>query len=866
MNTKTFLALAAATGLICANLSAGPFQTVSVPDPTLVPASAGGDSLAPMLTPDGRFVLFSSTAANLATNANGAPLSQTFPAKLNVFLRDRTFGTTALISGNQSQFNGGNGDSLPSDVSTNGQFVAFESSASDLVPNDTNNVTDIFLRDTVSNITTLISVAPDGSPANGVSRSAVMTPDGRYVAFVSAASNLVSGDLNNICDVFLRDTWSNATTLISVGAKATTTSAPFTNSCESPEITPDGRYVAFYSTATNLVPGVSNPGEIYVRDIIGGTTICASLGVVTTNGAGAITNVFYDHCISADGQFVAYQTQGTTLALNSYPVGVVLRYNVATATTDIIDRNGYAPVGLNEEIRTLDMTPDGRFIVYLAYVAAFGPLSTIQTTGVKLWDAQTGTSIVVSGNTNITGVLCDAPSIDPTCRFVTFISNAPGLVTNAISPGYHCYIRDLQLNTMTLVDVNTNGATASPLPTALPRLSGDSRYVAFQSFDNQLVPGDVNRAHDIFVRDLVTGNIDLISAREASLPAPSTAANLSATSPSISTDGRFVAFSSLSENLVTNDNNNTRDVFVRDLLTSTTTLVSKSTNGNGASSVSFEPSISGDGRFVAFSSYATNIANILGFNYWENVYLADLQTSGMTIISKAGNGSASDGHSYSPILSSDGKYLLFRSQANNISTNSVSGITSENLFLRYVQSSNTVALTYSGVTNAVMTPDGRYVIFSGNVQNVGTGLFVWDSVRAIRIYTNLSVGLPSALAISADASHFCYVSTSLYDNINGLVGSAIVGRPRWTIRYSADGHFLTFCTLTGVSVYNTQTHTTKLVSHSYLSPSSAANGTSDSPDISADGHYIIYRSTASDLVPNFVAPDTNAWPKLFIYD
>ncbi|MGZ5566725.1 MAG: hypothetical protein ACXWKG_06900, partial [Limisphaerales bacterium] len=164
VNTKTFLALAAATGLICANSSAGPFQTVSVPDPTLVPASAGGDSLAPMLTPDGRFVLFSSTAANLATNANGAPLSQTFPAKLNVFLRDRTFGTTALISGNQSQFNGGNGDSLPSDVSTNGQFVAFESSASDLVPNDTNNVTDIFLRDTVSNITTLISVAPDGSP------------------------------------------------------------------------------------------------------------------------------------------------------------------------------------------------------------------------------------------------------------------------------------------------------------------------------------------------------------------------------------------------------------------------------------------------------------------------------------------------------------------------------------------------------------------------------------------------------------------------------------------------------------------------------------------------------------------------------
>ena len=137
---------------------------------------------------------------------------------MNVFLRDRTNATTTLVSVNLTGTNGGNGDSLPAGLSTDGRYVLFESSASDLVADDTNGVSDVFVRDMVTGTTMPVSVSTDGDLGNGASRSAVMTPDGRYVAFVSAANNLVPDDTNGIADVFLRDLQLGTTLLVSAGA------------------------------------------------------------------------------------------------------------------------------------------------------------------------------------------------------------------------------------------------------------------------------------------------------------------------------------------------------------------------------------------------------------------------------------------------------------------------------------------------------------------------------------------------------------------------------------------------------------------------------------------------------------------------
>ena len=320
-------------------------QLVTVQGTSFAPQAGGsGDSGLSILSRDGHYVLFASTANNLTlTNNNNFVL----PRRLNVFLRDRLAGTTTLVSVNMAGNGGGNRDSFPTGISTNGQLALFESSANDLVAGDTNNASDIFVRDVVNGLTTLVSVSTNGTSGNGTSRGSVMTGDGRYVAFVSTASNLVPGDTNNIADVFVRDLQAGTTTLASVGA--TTNSNPpiagIVSSSESPEITPDGRYVAFYSTATNLVPGVATVGDIFVRDLLAGKTTWASTNAraIAQSLLGSSNFVSCNYSISDDGQFVAFEAC-TNLPSGSNARGIVLRYHVPTGLTDILCTNASVPL------------------------------------------------------------------------------------------------------------------------------------------------------------------------------------------------------------------------------------------------------------------------------------------------------------------------------------------------------------------------------------------------------------------------------------------------------------------------------------------------------------------------------------------
>ena len=254
-------------------------QPVSVENEAFAPpAGGGGDSSSPILSADGRYVLFASLANNLAVSSNGIPIPTLLTPRMNVFLRDRTNGTTTLVSIDYAGTDGGNRDSWPSAISTNGQFALFESASTDLLTNGLaglSQTNQIYLRDMVNGATTLVSVSTNGVAGNGISRSSVMTPDGRYVAFVSAANNLIPGDTNGIPDVFVRDTQAATTSLISVGAQSTINEGLGSRS-ELPAISANGRYVAFYSTATNVVPGATTNGEIFLRDVVAGTTTWVS--------------------------------------------------------------------------------------------------------------------------------------------------------------------------------------------------------------------------------------------------------------------------------------------------------------------------------------------------------------------------------------------------------------------------------------------------------------------------------------------------------------------------------------------------------------------------------------------------------------
>lgn len=147
-----------------------PVSIVNSPS-VVAPAGGGGDSLSPIITPDGRYVLFASSANNLVLNPSANPAPVTMPPVMNIYIRDRLKQTTTLVSVSLDGTGMGNGDSIPAGISTNGQFALFESAANNLVAGDANGVNDIFVRDLIANVTTLVSVSTNGTPANGTSRS-----------------------------------------------------------------------------------------------------------------------------------------------------------------------------------------------------------------------------------------------------------------------------------------------------------------------------------------------------------------------------------------------------------------------------------------------------------------------------------------------------------------------------------------------------------------------------------------------------------------------------------------------------------------------------------------------------------------------
>jgi Tol biopolymer transport system component len=860
--------------LICSVLSAAnaSIQPVSRLGSSFAPPAGGdSDSELPIITADGRYVLFTSTANNLTlTNNNNSVL----PLRMNVFLRDRVSGTTTLVSANLPDTGGGNDDSYSTGISANGRFALLESAASNLVVNDTNGVNDVFVRDLVNGITTPASVANDGSSAHGASFDSVMTPDGRYVAFVSAASNLVTGDTNNIPDVFVRDLQAGTTTLASVGAVLSTNSTtPWTSIFGPPKITPDGRYVVFYSVATNLAPGVTIASEIYVRDLVAGSTTW-----VSTNARAIFQSVTHstnaascNYCLSDDGQFVAYEV--CTNVPNGTPAaGVILRYHLQTGLTDIIYTNA-SVANLSpapEDIDDLAMTPDGRFV---AFVANIGNTSGTNT-AIYLWDAQTSMSTLITADLNNPALpangMGDSPAISPDGQWIAFISSATDLTTNTLAAGFHVYLRNVPTGVTQLLDADTNGVGVGVDPTTVPAMSADGSVVAFATVN--LLNDNRHMTWDVFARgtESTTG---LISAHHPALPSQMPNGITTLTSWSVSSNGQFVAFHSDADDMVTNDTNGCRDVFVRDLIAGTNILVSVNTNGVASDGISTDPAISGDGRYVAFSSSADDL--VLGdTNKIQDVFLHDMQSGTTTLVSVSTNGlNSGNGDSFSPTISTDGRYVLFHSKASNLAAGSFgSGV--ENLFFRDLQTVTTYALTSGGVNSASMTPDGHWVAFIGVATGVpGTALYAWNSQSTALTYTN-SATASQVVSISPNGQKLAYLAGAPANlSVADLATSTVtVINPSWSfapqagLQFSADGRSLAYALApTGqnqdVYLYDLQTGTNRLVSQSFNS-SGGANDNSDSPVLSADGRFVAYRSLATDLVPD----DFNNVPDLFIYD
>jgi Tol biopolymer transport system component len=302
---------------------------------------------------------------------------------------------------------------------------------------------------------------------------------------------------------------------------------------------------------------------------------------------------------------------------------------------------------------------DGRFLVFSSSASDLVATDSNARWDTFVRDLQSGTTTLVSANkdgTDSGNGHSDQPKISEDGRLVAFSSYASDLVTTDTNGERDIFVRDLQNGTTTLVSVNKDGTDSGNSRSAAFVISANDRFVAFQSEATDLVAMDTNGEWDTFVRDLQNGTTSLVSVNKDGTDS----GNRVSARPVISADGRFVAFSSDASDLVATDTNRTWDIFVRDLQTGTTTLVSVNKDGtDSGNSHSSTPKISADGRFVAFQSEATDLV-AMDTNRRYDIFVRDLQNGTTTLVSVNKDGIHSgNGYSYNPVISADGRFVAF---------------------------------------------------------------------------------------------------------------------------------------------------------------------------------------------------------------
>lgn len=789
-------------------------------------ASGAGGSFAPAFSADGRFIVFVGHAPNLVTN--GAP-----GLSLNVFVRDLAARHTELVSVSTNGLGSADADANFPSISSNGQFVAFASAAGNLVPGDTNRASDVFVRDRLAGTTTLVSADTNGlAPrASGVGSSRpILSADGRWVFFESLASSLVTNaDGIETRDVFARDLQSGVMHLVSVNRTGTAALHPGEDSTLF-SITPDGRFAAFVSKAPDLVSNVApGAGELYVRDVQTGVTSWAGWSVAQSLGNAP---VYLNAVLSTDGRFVAFKIAGATTNTEA----LVWRHDARTTNTVCLalrSRSDSWP----------DMTWDGRFIAYEDQQE--------NATDVLLWETGGIFPIRLGG-------VARAPVITPDGRSLAFLHE-----TNSLASETRLYVHDLIESTTRLASVTADGVPASVPATTVPALSPDGLRVAFESDWDGWVTNDLNGASDVFLRDLVAGTTELISERHAARPAQTGRGLSVASANGFSTDGRWLAFTSLDSNLAPGDTNNRADIFFHDLVAGTNgqLVLVPALNEGGASSGDTNPAIAwqtnvvsppffdGSGRCLAYVQHRGPLGaglftgpGVASGPWGGAIRWHDRQTGASRLVSVVPGGLAeSDGRASAPAISTDGRLVAFQSPALDLLGSSGSKAYA-NVFLRDMAARQTWLISTNcggspvygdaGSSNAVFTPDGRWLLFQSQAHNLATNYLTSPNVelfaRELRLYdgtnaagqtftnvlgeflTNYQVGPVRMLSLTLSAPLGC-------------AGSAAV---------SADSRFIVFASAVNTNLVPVQ------------------------------GVYVHELPADSTIVPPWTPPDTNAVPPI----
>lgn len=643
-------------------------------------------------------------------------------------------------------------------ITADGRFAVFCSEASNLVPGDTNGVADVFLFDRELGRVERLSVNPTThEQGNGECRKVGITPDGRYVVFYSGAGNLVPDDNNGVADIFRLDRQTGSLEIVSLADDE----SPANNFSDGPSISDDGRYVAFFSYATNLVPGFtdnngSSQSDVFVRDIVAGTTV-----LVSTDASDPLKGAdrpAFSANISAAGGAVAFVSAAANLVVpdtnnkfdtfvrDVFPLGPIKRVSDPPGGGE---GNQFSLYGT--------LTGDGRYV-------AFSTGSDLGNGGgTYLYDRNLQALQYINGG--------EYPRISNDGEYIV-----------SLADGYNnVFLWNRTSNATVQVSFSEEGASANNQSTS-PDISDNpadaanigGRYVAYVSGAWNLVPEDLNGAvRDVFLQDRQIGSIQRINVATAKSPGGQPDLSVFPGSFAFSSDGRLSAYEAGGQ------------VWVRHRESMRMEKVSINANGDDGNGACRGATLSGNGQFAAFSSAADNlVAN--DQNGFSDIFIRDRVRNTIERVSMGIGGAEADDESLWPVLSEDGRYLAFMSKATNL-----------------------VADTLPALP----------------VNPASAWLFLLDRATGEIRYLGISKLEGGTVSLSADGSSVAYI------NVETRFPNSFSGSP-----YPGDA-----------VVYDRDTATHELLS--VARNGDAANANTRSLRLSRDGHHACITTNATNMLP-----------------
>lgn len=658
---------------------------------------------------DGRYIVFDSDAANLAATPTHG--------RRQIYLRDRAAGATTLLS----RFSGGAAsaqDSQNARLSADGRYVVFDTYAA-FDDSDDNGDLDVYRLDRQAGTFVLISTSADGRIGNNSSHEPQISADGSSVAFYTSASNLVAGDTNGLRDVLLRKPAAGTTERVSRKADGSQFLESYPYLAHGSAISADGRYVALNAYEPLVADDTNDSVDGYRYDSQTG-----SIGRVTFGVSGAqIDTGASSVALSRDGQRVLMQGYGAGIVAGQAQGNsrLFLRDLVSGENTHVTLRSG--PEQLGDDLYTGVMSDDGSVVVALAgrdYVAADvnGMVDAYRQAGrtspAERVSAPSAGIGIAAANHN-SGTWGYAASDD--LRYVAFDSDANNLVAGDTNAASDIFVRDRLLGTTERVSLDSAG-TQGFCGSDSVDMSADGRYVVFHSC-SALTPLPPTFRMEIYRHDRLTHTTELVS-----VTPQQTTPNSFSLLPTISDDGRYVAFTSFASDLVPGDANGHFDIFVRDMQAGVTTLASRGVGGAGADDSTYDAIIAGDGSAIAFASTATNL--VAGDTNGElDVFMFDRTSQTVTRVSVSQAGEQADGPSYLRDMTLNGKQVLFTSFAQNLGpATPFSG-----LFVRDRDAGTTELVSRTGTglalagnhNTATISGDGTRIAFTTDGGDAGYG-------------------------------------------------------------------------------------------------------------------------------------------------